>query len=62
MVYSSTMSVNEEGVEPADANTYQPFKVMDSAIMKNIAAEIEALGEPENEGMCAANIDGCLLF
>ena len=56
MLYSSTMSVNEEEVEPADANTYRPFKVMDSAIMKNIAAEIEALGEPENEGVYAGNI------
>lgn len=50
MLYSSTMPMNEEETEPADANTYRPFMVMDSAIMKHIASEIEALGEPEVEG------------
>ena len=50
------MPVNEEEIEPADANTYRPFKVMDSAIMKNIAAEIETLGEPEEEGAYVTNI------
>lgn len=44
------MPVDEEEIEPADANSYRPFKVMDSAIMKHIAEEIEALGEAETEG------------
>lgn len=51
MLYSSTMPVSDGDIEPADANTYRPFKVMDSIIMKSIADEIEALGEPETEGM-----------
>ena len=45
------MPVAEGDIEPADANTYRPFKVMNSIIMKSIADEIEALGEPETEGM-----------
>ncbi|EKM54491.1 uncharacterized protein PHACADRAFT_258371 [Phanerochaete carnosa HHB-10118-sp] len=49
MLYSSTMPVNEEEIQPADANTYRPFKVMDSTIMKHIVSEVEALGEPEVE-------------
>lgn len=44
------MPVDEEEIEPADANTYRPFKVMDSTIMKHIVSEVEALGEPEVEG------------
>ena len=50
MLYSSTMEVAEADSEPADANTYRPFKLMDSLIMKSIAREIDALGEPETEG------------
>jgi transcription initiation factor TFIIH subunit 3 len=51
MLYSSTTPVAEEYIEPADANTYRPFKVLDSMVMTSIAREIEALGEPETEGM-----------
>ena len=55
MLYSSTMPVNEADIEPADANTYRPFKVLDSTIMKSIASEIEALGEAEAEGSLLEN-------
>lgn len=50
MLYSSTMPIAEETVGPADANTYRPFKVLDSTVMKAVADELEALGEPEIEG------------
>ena len=49
------MPVNEADIEPADANTYRPFKVLDSTIMKSIASEIEALGEAEAEGSVHEN-------
>ena len=39
-----------EGIEPADANTYRPFKVLDSILMKNVQEHIESLGQPEEEG------------
>lgn len=52
MLYSSTMSVPEENIGPADANTYRPFRVMDTILMQNIAKETEALGEPDSEGAC----------
>ena len=50
MLYSSSMPVADADAEPADANTYRPFKLMDSIIMKSITREINALGEPETEG------------
>lgn len=50
MLYSSTMPIDDKDAEAADANTYRPFKVMDSIIMKSIVREIDALGEQETEG------------
>ena len=44
------MPADENETTPADANTYRPFKVMDSTIMNSIVKEIDALGEPETEG------------
>ena len=50
MLYASTENYQEENVESADANTYRPFKVLDSIIMKSIQDQVDALGEPEEEG------------
>ncbi|KAF7792417.1 hypothetical protein EIP86_003454 [Pleurotus ostreatoroseus] len=49
MLYASTENYQEENVESADANTYRPFKVLDSIIMKSIQDQVDALGEPEEE-------------
>ena len=52
MFYSSTGAYKEDAIQ-ADANTYRPFKVLDSIVMKHIQDQVEALGEPEEEGVCS---------
>lgn len=51
MLYSSSTSVVEDHVEPADANTYRPFKVLDSTVMKSILDQMEVLNGAEQEGV-----------
>jgi hypothetical protein len=40
----------ESEITSVDANSYSAFKVVDSLIVKKITDELEALGEPEEEG------------
>jgi transcription initiation factor TFIIH subunit 3 len=48
MLYSSTdKSLNNGAV--VDANSYPSFKVVDSTVVKRIAEEMDALGDPEEE-------------
>ena len=46
MLFSSSDSANpaDEHVV-ADANTYQPFKLVDSTVTQKISEELEALGD-----------------
>jgi hypothetical protein len=57
MLYSSRSKVNldkESEITGVDANSYSGFKVVDSLIVKRITDELEALGEPEEEGQLSA--------
>lgn len=50
LLYSSTIPGSETDDITADANTYQPFKVVDHAVTKRITEELELLKEVEEEG------------
>jgi transcription initiation factor TFIIH subunit 3 len=49
MLYSSTDPSENDG-QAIDANSYPPFKVVDFSVIQHIMDEVEALGEPEEEG------------
>lgn len=49
MLYSSTDPLKEGGPS-ANANSYPPFRMVDSSVVEHILAELDALGEPEKEG------------
>ncbi|KAJ3555772.1 hypothetical protein NM688_g2391 [Phlebia brevispora] len=49
LLYASSERYREDGLEAADANTYRPFKIMDSIVMKSIQDQVDALGLPEEE-------------
>ena len=49
MLYSTTDDVDLQN-QVMDANTYPPFKAVDTSVTQKILQEIEALGEPETEG------------
>lgn len=34
----------------ADSNTYRPFKTIDSTVVTRILDEVQALGQPDEEG------------
>ncbi|TFY74142.1 hypothetical protein EWM64_g9871 [Hericium alpestre] len=48
MLYSTVDAVDNNGVD-ADSNTYRPFKLVNSIITRNIAKELDLLGEPDVE-------------
>lgn len=48
MLYSS--SNPPEDPPPADANSYPSFKLVDTAVVAHIADELDALGDPDEEG------------
>jgi transcription initiation factor TFIIH subunit 3 len=50
MLYSSTNPVTDN-VPQADANSYPAFKVVDSAVVQRIMDELDALGDPDEEGL-----------
>ncbi|KAF7983785.1 hypothetical protein HWV62_19003 [Athelia sp. TMB] len=52
MLYSTTDDVDLQN-QVMDANTYPPFKAVDTSVTQKILQEIEALGEPETEAPCA---------
>jgi transcription initiation factor TFIIH subunit 3 len=49
MLYSSDDPLQSDG-QAIDANSYPPFRIVDSSVMQHIIDEMEALGEPEEEG------------
>jgi len=49
LLYSSTSLIQEERIDAADANTYRPFKILDSTVMNSILEQVEAIGELEGE-------------
>jgi transcription initiation factor TFIIH subunit 3 len=49
MLYSST-DILENDAQTIDANSYPPFRIVDSNVVGHIIDEVEALGEPEEEG------------
>ncbi|GBE81114.1 RNA polymerase II transcription factor B subunit 4 [Sparassis crispa] len=49
MLYASANPVAEEHVEVADANTFRPFKILDSTVVQSILDQLDALGDPEEE-------------
>lgn len=49
MLYSSTDPVKES--RGVDANSYPPFKQVDTTVIKKISDEMDALADPEEEGM-----------
>lgn len=49
MLYSSTdLPMHDQVI---DANSYPPFKLVDSTIVMRIMEEMDDLGEPEEEGI-----------
>ena len=48
MLYSSSNPPNDP--PPADANSYPSFKLVDTAVVAHIADELDALGDPDEEG------------
>ncbi|KAF8556130.1 transcription factor Tfb4 [Imleria badia] len=54
MLYSSTeTSTLVDDAVPLDANSYPPFKTVDTSVLQRIKSELEALGEMEEEPPCA---------
>lgn len=52
LLYSSIDRKDEATDESlADANTYLPFKIVDTAVTSSIGAEMDALSEEEEEGV-----------
>jgi hypothetical protein len=49
MLYSSTDLAPEHQV--IDANSYPPFKLVDSTVVTRIMDELDELGEREDEGI-----------
>ncbi|KAK2464250.1 hypothetical protein APHAL10511_003707 [Amanita phalloides] len=47
MLYSSTNPPSDPPV--TDANTYPPFKLVDTAVVAHIVEELDALGDPDEE-------------
>ena len=50
MLYSTTTPIPDDKVVAADANTYRPFKILDTTVTQSVLEQIESLGEPETEG------------
>ena len=51
MLYSSLEMPSEDLTEAADSNTYQPFRSVDAAVMKGIAAHVAEISDKEREGV-----------
>lgn len=49
MLYSTTTPVDDKAVT-ADANTYRPFKILNTAVTQTILEQVESLGEADIEG------------
>lgn len=49
LLYSPTSALDDIA---ADANSYQPFKLLDNAVTKRIGAELDALKDEQEEGVC----------
>ncbi|KAF9231942.1 transcription factor Tfb4, partial [Melanogaster broomeanus] len=52
MLYSSTETLVDDD-PPLDANSYQPFKIVDTTVLQRIANELDVIGELEEEPPCA---------
>ncbi len=50
ILYSSTDPSVREDETVADANSYQPFKTVDSVVASRITDELDALGDSDEEG------------
>lgn len=51
MLYSSTDSIADDE-QDYDADSYPAFKTVDCTIVRKIMDELDALGDPEEEGKC----------
>ncbi|OJA08669.1 hypothetical protein AZE42_01189 [Rhizopogon vesiculosus] len=52
MLYSSTELLTDD-MPPLDANSYLPFKLVDSTVVRRIMDELDAIGKLEEEPPCA---------
>ncbi|KAJ8582467.1 transcription factor Tfb4 [Rhizopogon salebrosus TDB-379] len=52
MLYSSTEPLTDDSL-PLDANSYLPFKLVDSTVVRRIVDELDAIGKLEEEPPCA---------
>jgi transcription initiation factor TFIIH subunit 3 len=48
MLYSSTEPLTDDSL-PLDANSYLPFKLVDSTVVRRIVDELDAIGKLEEE-------------
>ncbi|KAG9316328.1 transcription factor Tfb4 [Chiua virens] len=54
MLYSSTETLTlPDNAHPLDANSYPPFKTVNTTVLQQITREMETLGELEQEPPCA---------
>lgn len=58
MLYSSTDSAKDDMDDLVDANSYPPFKVVDSSVVERTLDEIESLGDLDEEGVHSLQDDG----
>jgi len=49
MLYSSTDAISESSIGPADANTYRPFKVVNSTVIDSIFKQVDELEDSDEE-------------
>lgn len=50
MLFSSADAMTGNAIEPADSNTYQPFRTVDAVVMKGIIEHISAVDQTGEEG------------
>lgn len=53
MLFSSADMITASSLEPADSNTYQPFRTVDAAVMKGISDRLDAVDKTSEEAPCA---------
>lgn len=51
MLFSSADMIAASSVEPADSNTYQPFRTVDAVVTKGIAERLDAVDKTSEEGV-----------
>jgi transcription initiation factor TFIIH subunit 3 len=54
MLYSSANAIADDA-QVADPNYYPPFRAVDTTVVRRIMEELDALGDPDEEGLSGAH-------